>query len=218
VNSQERNNNAVTQLSDANSEFSRLQRTPGYTRLKRRLFYNLMNAVPDHSPRNIRIDHKKSEFGSTTSANTNANNTGKKNQSPYHSKLAASAATGAAAGGSGLPAAPPPPNSAWDPTKPNGHGGSSNGGNGGGGVGGKGGARQLKLPTTGAQLGAEMMSITDFIAADGSSSSSSAGFEEEELDSGTIKRISTLIQSEFGAQAEKESSKKSGGNMKKKKI
>ena len=62
----------------------------------------------------------------------------------------------------------------------------------------------------------EMMSITDFIAVDGSSSSSSAGLEEEELDSGTIKRISTLIQSEYEAQAVRVSSTAKKSGMKKK--
>ena len=103
-----------------------------------------------------------------------------------------------------------------DPQKPIGHGASS----GGGGVS-KGGARHLQLQTD-VQLGLftngahEMMSITDFIAVDGSSSSSSAGFEEEELDSGTIKRISTLIQSEYEAQAVRVSSTAKKSGMKKK--
>lgn len=42
---------------DANSEFGRLQRLPGYSRLQRQLFYNLMTAQPDVSQHNIRIDH-----------------------------------------------------------------------------------------------------------------------------------------------------------------
>jgi hypothetical protein len=42
---------------DANSEFGRLQRLPGYSRLQRQLFYNLMTARPDVSQQNIRIDH-----------------------------------------------------------------------------------------------------------------------------------------------------------------
>jgi hypothetical protein len=42
---------------DTNSEFGRLQRLPGYSRLQRQLFYNLMTARPDVSHQNIRIDH-----------------------------------------------------------------------------------------------------------------------------------------------------------------
>lgn len=42
---------------DASSEFSRLQRLPGYSRLQRQLFFNLMTARPDISNQNIRIDH-----------------------------------------------------------------------------------------------------------------------------------------------------------------
>lgn len=42
---------------DAHSEFARLQRLPGYSRLQRQLFYNLMTARPDVSAQNIRIDN-----------------------------------------------------------------------------------------------------------------------------------------------------------------
>ena len=42
---------------DSTSEFTRLQRLPGYSRLQRQLFYNLMTARPDISSQNIRIDH-----------------------------------------------------------------------------------------------------------------------------------------------------------------
>ena len=42
---------------DTNSEFGRLQRLPGYSRLQRQLFFNLMTARPDVSQQNIRIDH-----------------------------------------------------------------------------------------------------------------------------------------------------------------
>eukprot|EP01034_Spumella_vulgaris_P025047 gene25047-31457_t len=42
---------------EAHSEFARLQRLPGYARMKRQLFYNLMTARPDVSEQNIRIDH-----------------------------------------------------------------------------------------------------------------------------------------------------------------
>lgn len=42
--------------SDSQSEFDRLQRLPGYSRLQKQLFYNLMTAKPDNSTYNIRID------------------------------------------------------------------------------------------------------------------------------------------------------------------
>lgn len=42
---------------DSNSEFARLQRLPGFSRLQRQLFYNLMTARPDVSQQNIRIEH-----------------------------------------------------------------------------------------------------------------------------------------------------------------
>mmetsp|Transcript_18727 Transcript_18727/g.31382 ORF Transcript_18727/g.31382 Transcript_18727/m.31382 type:complete len:648 (-) Transcript_18727:163-2106(-) len=41
---------------EATSEFSRLQRLPGYSRLQRQLFFNLMTARPDVSSLNIRIN------------------------------------------------------------------------------------------------------------------------------------------------------------------
>lgn len=43
--------------SDARSEFARLQRLPGYSRMKRQLFFNLMTAKPDVSEQNIRVEH-----------------------------------------------------------------------------------------------------------------------------------------------------------------
>lgn len=43
---------------EAHSEFARLQRLPGYSRMKRQLFFNLMTARPDVSDSNIRIDHQ----------------------------------------------------------------------------------------------------------------------------------------------------------------
>jgi hypothetical protein len=42
---------------DSTSEFGRLQRLPGFARLQRMLFYNLMTARPDISAQNIRIEH-----------------------------------------------------------------------------------------------------------------------------------------------------------------
>ncbi len=47
---------AASGSNDATSEFGRLQRLPGYSRLQRQLFYNLMTARPDVSQQNIRID------------------------------------------------------------------------------------------------------------------------------------------------------------------
>jgi hypothetical protein len=44
---------------DASSEFSRLQRMPGYSRLHRQLFFNLMTAQPDFTQRNIRVERVK---------------------------------------------------------------------------------------------------------------------------------------------------------------
>jgi hypothetical protein len=41
---------------EANSEFGRLQRLPGFSRMQRQLFFNLMTAKPDISDGNIRID------------------------------------------------------------------------------------------------------------------------------------------------------------------
>jgi hypothetical protein len=43
--------------SDAHSEFGRLQRLPGFSRMQRQLFFNLMTAKPDISDGNIRIDN-----------------------------------------------------------------------------------------------------------------------------------------------------------------
>eukprot|EP01038_Epipyxis_sp_PR26KG_P006660 gene6660-9141_t len=42
---------------DSNSEFARLQRLPGFSRLQRQLYFNLMTAKPDISDQNIRIDN-----------------------------------------------------------------------------------------------------------------------------------------------------------------
>jgi hypothetical protein len=48
---------ATSGVSEAHSEFARLQRLPGYARMKRQLFFNLMTARPDVSEQNIRIEH-----------------------------------------------------------------------------------------------------------------------------------------------------------------
>lgn len=50
-------NGAPTAASDGMSEFGRLQCMPGYNRLQRQLFFNLMTARPDVSQHNIRIEH-----------------------------------------------------------------------------------------------------------------------------------------------------------------
>lgn len=44
---------------DTNSEFARLQRLPGFSRMQRQLFFNMMTARPDISDQNIRITHVK---------------------------------------------------------------------------------------------------------------------------------------------------------------
>jgi hypothetical protein len=45
--------------SDTQSEFGRLQRLPGFTRMQRQLFFNLMTAKPDVSEQNVRIDQQR---------------------------------------------------------------------------------------------------------------------------------------------------------------
>ena len=44
---------------DNNSEFARLQRLPGFSRMQRQLFFNMMTARPDISDSNIRIQNIK---------------------------------------------------------------------------------------------------------------------------------------------------------------
>ncbi len=48
--------NAPSNNAEANSEFGRLQRLPGFSRMQRQLFFNLMTAKPDVSEGNIRIE------------------------------------------------------------------------------------------------------------------------------------------------------------------
>jgi len=43
------------------SEFSRMQKLPGYSRLQRQLFFNLMTAQPDITQRNIRVERLKTK-------------------------------------------------------------------------------------------------------------------------------------------------------------
>jgi hypothetical protein len=45
----------------ASSEFSRMQKLPGYSRLQRQLFFNLMTAQPDITQRNIRVERLKTK-------------------------------------------------------------------------------------------------------------------------------------------------------------
>ena len=42
---------------ESHTEFSRLRRLPGFSRLQRQLFYNLMTSRPDVSDNNIRIEN-----------------------------------------------------------------------------------------------------------------------------------------------------------------
>jgi hypothetical protein len=44
---------------DNNSEFARLQRLPGFSRMQRQLFFNMMTARPDVSDQNIRVKETK---------------------------------------------------------------------------------------------------------------------------------------------------------------
>jgi hypothetical protein len=60
--SQQQSASGTTSSSDANSEFSRLQRLPGFSRLQRQLFFNMMTARPDMSEQNIRIDQNNPKF------------------------------------------------------------------------------------------------------------------------------------------------------------
>lgn len=49
-------NSSTNSSNDTQSEFDRLQRLPGYSRLQRQLFYNLMTAKTDNSIQNVRIE------------------------------------------------------------------------------------------------------------------------------------------------------------------
>jgi hypothetical protein len=46
---------SAMQSSDNQSETSRLHKLPGYNRLQKQLFVNLMSATPDSSDRNVRV-------------------------------------------------------------------------------------------------------------------------------------------------------------------
>lgn len=47
------------QTAETTSETSRLHKLPGYHRLEKQLFFNLMSAVPDTSDKNIRVQPSK---------------------------------------------------------------------------------------------------------------------------------------------------------------
>lgn len=47
------------QTAETTSETSRLHKLPGYHRLEKQLFFNLMSAVPDSSEKNIRVQPVK---------------------------------------------------------------------------------------------------------------------------------------------------------------
>lgn len=47
------------QTAETTSETSRLHKLPGYHRLEKQLFFNLMSAVPDTSDKNIRVQLSK---------------------------------------------------------------------------------------------------------------------------------------------------------------
>jgi hypothetical protein len=52
---------------DNTSEFARLRRLPGYSRLQRQLYFNLMTARPDMTDLNLRVEHVgKDKFPKTT--------------------------------------------------------------------------------------------------------------------------------------------------------
>lgn len=57
--SQQNNASAASGSESTNSEFSRLQRLPGFSRMQRQLFYNMMTARPDVTDMNVRIEHPK---------------------------------------------------------------------------------------------------------------------------------------------------------------
>lgn len=57
---------------DATSEFGRLQRLPGYSRLQRQLYFNLMTARPDNSDMNMRVENVNRGKQPKTSGGENA--------------------------------------------------------------------------------------------------------------------------------------------------
>lgn len=78
ANSKEANNNNGTYSSthDVNSEIGRIRKLPGYARLQRQLFVNLMCAAPDATAKNVRIDvvdGKQQFYQQHQQAKSNAN-------------------------------------------------------------------------------------------------------------------------------------------------
>ena len=59
---------------DASSEFGRLQRMPGFMRMQRQLFFNLMTARPDLSGQNVRVDQRLLRSRAPAQNNTGNNN------------------------------------------------------------------------------------------------------------------------------------------------
>lgn len=59
---------------DSQSEVGKLQTLPGYSRLQRTLFYNLMSARPDISDKNIRINRPTSNSNNAYGSGSNNNN------------------------------------------------------------------------------------------------------------------------------------------------
>jgi hypothetical protein len=72
------------------SEMDRLQKLPGYDRLQRQLFYNLMTARPDISDVNIRVHlKKKSPYGTSPGKQSRAAAIGALLSSTYAASVAA---------------------------------------------------------------------------------------------------------------------------------
>lgn len=53
--------------SDTNSEFGRLQRLPGFARMQKQLFFNMMTARQDVSGQNIRVEQPTKKGGDVVS-------------------------------------------------------------------------------------------------------------------------------------------------------
>lgn len=85
---------------EAHSEFARLQRLPGYSRMKRQLFFNLMTARPDVSDSNIRIDHQgKIKPPKSTTAPANSSSSQHHPAPNYYSGASSNSTSGGQGGG-----------------------------------------------------------------------------------------------------------------------
>lgn len=62
----------TSQADATNSEYGRLQRMPGFTRMQRQLFFNLMTARPDMTGQNVRIERILSQKAPREANPTNA--------------------------------------------------------------------------------------------------------------------------------------------------